>query len=707
MLTKIKRADKRARLIILSLFLLAGGLAYSLAFGYGLNNNSDGLVLDIDFSQANYNASNRTFTDRSGNGNHAVSTNPATFVPDRNGKSGGAMNFATTNDEVVIANNASYKTNSVTVSFWYRPQDNGNRHVIFTTWTGFTTEINSDRTFKWGLNGLTGQYFGTRKINWNEWVYITATFDHATKLQCTYFNGVQQECQTVSGSVSYGSGHLYLSGSWAWIKGDFGNVKVYNRALSAAEVKAAYGDFKPKAQFSSLEKGLIGYWPLDSNSFNVTDNQVIDRSAYSNNGTNTGAALSEGRAGDANGSMSFNENLITFPSLAKYNLSNSYSYSFWIYYLESKRNGVATSLGGVLEGVTGTGSYSYHSGCRIRSTSINVYYDIGAGYNSQAFNLNNITSRWSHITVTYDGNTFTTYQDGLSVGSLQTGPIVNSGSNDLRFGTWGGGYRFIGKLSEVRIYNRALSADEVGQLYSLSKPKIAAKSLNQGLILDLPLTSKYTKGGSAGSEIMTDLSAYSHDGQNFGGVVSAEGTLLVNTGNRVETNLAVPNSGGTISVWYKPTYSSTDVNRNSVLYSTGNSWVSNSFELALRGCCGNPYDNVLYMMASNNSYLRFEWDGPTWEANQWINLTIVYDSRDYIKPYVNGELQVSSMAVNSADFNFPAVFNIGARNAAGVSAKGTVSYLKVYNRPLSAAEIKTLYEKGRGDSGAILSGINN
>lgn len=704
MLTKIKRADKRARLIILSLFLLAGGLAYSLAFGYGLNNNSDGLVLDIDFSQANYNSSTRTFTDRSGNGNHAVSTNPATFVPDRNGKSGGAMNFSTTNDEVVIANNASYKTNSVTVSFWYRPQDNGNRHVIFTTWTGFTTEINPDRTFKWGLNGPTGQYFGSRKINWNEWIYITATFDHATKNQCIYFNGVQQECQTVSGSVSYGSGHLYLSGSWAWIKGDFGNVKVYNRALSAAEVKAAYGDFKPKAQFSSLEKGLIGYWPLDSNSFNVTDNKVTDKSAYGNHGVALSASLSTGRNDEAGSAFDFggiNDGYsINIPNNNFAGLSD-FSMSAWIYI---------------------KGAHLHYDGTIISSGNWNnTHWSFGIAQNNDSFKTRNPSAsvaynfnqnRWYHVVYKRQGTTLSFYVDGVFISSTNnTNNIpLTSGYTNTKIGMdtyTGNHFNFNGKISEVRIYNRALSADEVGQLYSLSKPKIAAKSLNQGLVLDLPLTSKYTKGGSAGSEIMTDLSAYSHDGQNFGGVVSAEGTLLANTGNRVETNLAVPNSGGTISIWYKPTYSSTDVNRNSVLYSTGNSWVSNSFELALRGCCGNPYDNVLYMMAPNNSYLRFKWDEPTWEANQWINLTIVYDSRDYIKPYVNGELQVSSMAVNSADFNFPAVFNIGARNAAGVSAKGTVSYLKVYNRPLSAAEIKTLYEKGRGDSGAILSGINN
>ncbi len=223
--------------------------------------------------------------------------------------------------------------------------------------------------------------------------------------------------------------------------------------------------------------------------------------------------------------------------------------------------------------------------------------------------------------------------------------------------------------------------------------------------MDMPLTSEYTKTNTPGSQIMADLSPYSRDGQNYGGVVSSEGTLLANTGNRIATTLTTPNKEGTISIWYKPIYSSIDPLRNAVLYTSGASWVNNSFEYALRSCCGTPYDNILYMTDTNGTNLRFEWDNPSWQANEWVNLTVVYKSRAYIRPYINGVLAQPNSGPNTGDYNFPSTFFVGARGVGHTTAKGTVSNLKIYDRPLSADEVKLLFEKGRGKSGAIINGL--
>lgn len=693
MLSRIKRANKRVRVIILGVFLLAGGLAYSFAFGYGINNNSDGLVLDIDFSQANYNSSTRTFTDRSGNGNHAVSTNPATFVPDKDGKSGGAMNFSTTNDEVVIANNASYKTNSLTVSFWYRPQDKGGRHVIFTTWTGFTTEINSDRTFKWGLNGVTGQYFGTKKINWNEWVYITATFNNATKQQCIYFNGVKQECQTVSGNVSYGSGHLYLSGSWDWIKGDFGNVKVYNRALSDSEVKAAYGDFKPKAQFSSLEKGLIGYWPLDADNFNPSDNKVTDKSAYGNHGVALSASLSTGRNDEAGSAFDFggiNDGYsVNIPNNNFAGLSD-FSMSAWIYI---------------------KGAHLHYDGTIISSGDWNnTHWSFGIAQNNNSFKTRNphasvaynfSQNRWYHVVYKRQGTTLSFYVDGVLVSSVNSSSNIplTSGYTNTKIGmdTYTGNYfNFNGKISEVRIYNRALNEDEVSQLYSLTKPKIAAKSLSQGLVLDMPLTSKYTKGGGAGAEIITDTTPYSNDGENHGASIIADSSQFDGVSDYIISSKnigSISSSSRTISVWLYP-----EAKRTQNLLGYGSNVTGRLFDIYLN--VGGQIGGHFY----NGGYDTLGIDSPAYILNQWQHFVITYDgSSAYI--YFNGEYykqkQVpldtgsSKLFIGRGVWSSPANF------------QGKISNIKIYNRVLSAAEVKTLYDKGRGDAGAILSGTNN
>ncbi|MDD3285669.1 MAG: sialidase domain-containing protein [Patescibacteria group bacterium] len=859
---KWKKANQRLKVIALPFLMVGIVTAASLVFAYGINDNKNGLVLDIDFSQDNYNSGTRTFADKSGSGNNAISTNPAVFTADKNGQSNKAMSFTSTNDEIVIPHNSSYKSASITVSFWYKPQNINKRHVIFTSWYGFTTEINADRTFKWGLNGLSGQYFGTKKVNWDEWIYLTGTFDNSSKQQCIYFNGAKQECQTVTGSISYGTSALYLSGSWDWIGGDFANAKIYNRALSETEIKDLYNSSKTKIQSSSLEKGLIGYWPLDASSLDAGNNTASDRSAYGNSGINYGADPVFDRNGQEGKAVKINDDeppLLLNYRLWKegqtgaigpfgiYNLAANntriiaedpwgrkvpvwqssslnagiyasaqpidntklYRFSWWE---KSVSSGEAT-YGRYYAGLNGYGSTNGVINLSAGTYNTNPYFwsttniptssylpegqwvlvvghvfpynysgtdrhsDSGLYTTDGKFANTSADYKWAPETTTARGRTLAIYQanaegvihytvyprmdvvDGSepSIQDLLNGydsygdaveavlpeaptslsfwyapfpgtawtHVVKSGGNYYVNGEPGtpsvfpvtvdGSHIYMGRtslsdffngsLAEVRAYNRTLSTEEIKSLYEQNKTKISSGSLNKGLILDMPLTSKYTKSSAIGSQIMTDNTPYSHDGQNYGGSVSTDGTLLSATGQRIETDLQVPNEEGTISIWYKPIYSSTDANRNSILYSTGASWVDNSFELALRSCCGNPYDNVLYMQQPGPSYLRFEWEQPIWNANEWINLVITYSSRNFIRPYVNGVLQTASQARNNGTFNFPNKFIIGARNSSTVSAKGTVSDLKVYNRVLSDEEIQSLYDRGRGKNGTILNGL--
>jgi len=69
---------------------------------------------------------------------------------------------------------------------------------------------------------------------------------------------------------------------------------------------------------------------------------------------------------------------------------------------------------------------------------------------------------WTHLAVTYDGASLQLYVNGLPVGSkAQSGPIPGSNS-PLRIGgnaVWG--EYFAGLIDEVRIYDRALSRDEI------------------------------------------------------------------------------------------------------------------------------------------------------------------------------------------------------------------------------------------------------
>lgn len=80
--------------------------------------------------------------------------------------------------------------------------------------------------------------------------------------------------------------------------------------------------------------------------------------------------------------------------------------------------------------------------------------------------LNNIQSRWSFIFITYDGNNVVFYQDGSFIEMITIGQISDYNNHSLRLGNWGSSYRIVGALSNVSIYNRALSLEEVELLYA-------------------------------------------------------------------------------------------------------------------------------------------------------------------------------------------------------------------------------------------------
>jgi hypothetical protein len=70
---------------------------------------------------------------------------------------------------------------------------------------------------------------------------------------------------------------------------------------------------------------------------------------------------------------------------------------------------------------------------------------------------------WSHLAFTYDGTTERLYVNGTQVASMAVSGAINTSTGALKIGgdaIWG--EWFSGLIDEVRVYNRALSAAEIG-----------------------------------------------------------------------------------------------------------------------------------------------------------------------------------------------------------------------------------------------------
>jgi hypothetical protein len=86
--------------------------------------------------------------------------------------------------------------------------------------------------------------------------------------------------------------------------------------------------------------------------------------------------------------------------------------------------------------------------------------------------LNNITdNNWHNIIAVYDNTTIRFYLDGALQGSGFSADETVFMNSSWTFGRYGPSDYFKGIISDVRIYDTALTAEEVGRIYAETKDK--------------------------------------------------------------------------------------------------------------------------------------------------------------------------------------------------------------------------------------------
>ena len=227
--------------------------------------SAGGLVAAYNFEEA----SGATVVDVSGKGNHGTVSGATRTTA---GKFGRALSFDGVDDWVTINDSASLDlTNGMTLEAWVYPTD---------TMSGWQTVLNKEQPDGFGaayylaansdLNQpevavyTTDWYklYGGPALSANKWVHLVGTYDGSTmKL---YVNGSQVSSQQQAGGIDVTNGVLRIGGNSYWgefFKGRIDEIRIYNRALSATEIKS---DMNTAIKFSSPPKLLLGEQALGS-----------------------------------------------------------------------------------------------------------------------------------------------------------------------------------------------------------------------------------------------------------------------------------------------------------------------------------------------------------------------------------------------------------------------------------------------------------
>jgi hypothetical protein len=222
---------------------------------------------------------------------------------------------------------------------------------------------------------------------------------------------------------------------------------------------------------ATLNSGLVAYFPFSGN--------AADSSGNLNNGTVYGAALTSDRFGknnsayDFNGAQYISGNASLFPSG-----NNPRSISIWY----NARNLSEVGFSKLLFGYGG-------GNCGSSFLIVFENTDIGPGYigkyevQGHCLSFRNYTSypnvannQWHNIVVKYDGKVLTFYNDGnlvftspaVSMNTNVSSKIFNIGTHPTINGSSvyvdNLSKKFIGKIDDIRIYNRAITDAEISYL---------------------------------------------------------------------------------------------------------------------------------------------------------------------------------------------------------------------------------------------------
>jgi hypothetical protein len=218
--------------------------------------------------------------------------------------------------------------------------------------------------------------------------------------------------------------------------------------------------------------GLVGWWPFNGN--------ANDESGNGNNGTVNGATITSDRFGNIGKAYNFdglNDYIRT--TYSGIIAQGARSISLWFNQdTIITGNMFQTHSKMILAGYGGNANYSNFT---ILINSANGGNKVGIDIqNSTNSSINVNKDLWYHLVVTYDPsfgtnlNTCKYYVNGLQTAitySFNTNQNINTvGNSPLTFGTTAflnsNTYDFWGKLDDIGIWNRALTPQEITNLYN-------------------------------------------------------------------------------------------------------------------------------------------------------------------------------------------------------------------------------------------------
>ena len=637
-----------------------------------------------------------TAYDRSGKGYNGTLTNSPTKTI---GKVGQALNFNGSNQYVSIPDFGTSTDAAVTISLWAKPSALTSTQVGMYYRGGVVGDmeavIDNDNKYKFIIDlaqsGNTWYNAVGPPAVAGQWVHFVGVYNRRSS-GAIYINGILAgtvalpgyDLAVLSRHSSIGTFNQSTSGAFPGIIDD---VRVYSRALSASEIQALYqsgaGDKLSSAdsQADPLEKGLAGYWKLDDGS----GGSAADATGNGNTGTLSGGPTWTG--GKIGGALTFNgTNQYVSTSDIGTSTDSAYTISAWV-------NPSSTASGDIYYRGAATGEMLFQTS----GGAASLYADLTTAGWQNVTGGSVATGTWSHLVGVYTRQgSLKIYVNGVLAGttSLPSYDLAVNGFFHSSIGSYNRSTTsaYPGSIDEVRIYNRALSADEVAKLYRTTAPD----SPDTGIVgywpfngTDVAGTTAYDRSGKGNNGTLTNSPTRTIG--KLGQALSFNGTSqYVSNSGAVPYASFADNLPITVSAWVK----TTSVSGADTIASTWDFHTTSGWRFML-----TPQPELLIADANGTNH-RDSHGGTAVNDGKWHHVVATYDGSQNssgIKVYVDAIANVMTPTTNTAPGALSnAMFNIGKIGGGTPQYfNGSIDEVRLYNRTLSQSEVTALYNAGR------------
>ncbi len=238
----------------------------------------------------------------------------------------------------------------------------------------------------------------------------------------------------------------------------------------------------------NLDSGLIAYYPFNGN--------ANDESGNGNDGVVYGATLTTDRFNQEGRAYSFDQSYIQVKDSSILRVG-AVSISVWLAPTSVSTQQVVL---GKIDQTTAAGeqyqlTLDPPTGLIRFSVKQGSFCTPGFGWQPIQSDSSAYLNNWTHVVGTFEDSVHRIYRNGVLVlETILTQPEIDSCSGgDIQIGAWwqGGFEYYFGKIDDLRLYNRAITADEVDSLYL---EQILSTSVSSPFGVDFSLFPNPTSG---------------------------------------------------------------------------------------------------------------------------------------------------------------------------------------------------------------------